>query len=196
LNKGITVSDTTTTSTDRTEIPTPPPRKPRKALKVGLGVMTVGLALAIGIGIGVGASGNHATMAPAAKPAAAAPAAPAASQAAPAPGSIQDWWASVGKADLARVQADYSLQDAAALAADAQTAINDANSAYTAAAYSAHPWDTAPQGTKFYQDFTYAAGQYRSIGQAMSAGLDYSGNQVQLASEAATSARADVRAAS
>lgn len=68
---------TTTPGTDRTEIPTPPPRKPRKALKVGLGVMTVGLAL--GIGIGVGASGNHATMAPAAKPATTAPAAPATS---------------------------------------------------------------------------------------------------------------------
>ena len=67
---------TTTPDTDRTEVPTPP-RKPRKVLKVGLGVMTVGLALAIGIG--VGASGNHATMAPAAKPATTAPAATATS---------------------------------------------------------------------------------------------------------------------
>src|SRR5262245_20760293 len=81
LNKGITMS-TTTPGTDRTEIPIPPPRKPRKALKVGLGVMTVGLALAIGID--VGASGNHATMAPAAKPAATAPAAPAPATSAPA----------------------------------------------------------------------------------------------------------------
>jgi uncharacterized protein DUF4352 len=73
---------TTIPGTDRTEIPTPPPRKARKALKVGLGVMTVGLALAIGIG--VGASGNHATMAPAAKPATTAPAAPAPATSAPA----------------------------------------------------------------------------------------------------------------
>lgn len=73
---------TTTPGTARTEIPTPQPRKPRKALKVGLGVMTVGLALAIGIG--VGASGNHATMASAAKPAATTPAAPAPATSAPA----------------------------------------------------------------------------------------------------------------
>jgi hypothetical protein len=132
-------------------------RKPlRKRTWFRVSAGGAGAVAIIAIAASAGSAGSH--------PGGAGPA-PASSSAPSnaAPGSVRDWWASVGLADMSRVQADADHKDGAALTGDATTALNDVNSEYAAN----QGWQTDPRAIKFYQDETRTFGFYHAAGQAM-----------------------------